>query len=65
MALRQSSRLTSFAGPLMTSASSASCMKIQGSVNFGSRIVSPGPTTASGFFMNMLRGRGSRCACSQ
>ena len=28
-------------------------------------VVSPGPITASGFFMNMLSGRGSRWACSQ
>jgi hypothetical protein len=40
-------------------------MKIQGSVSFGKVIVSPGPTTASGFFRNIFKARGSRCACSQ
>jgi hypothetical protein len=34
-------------------------------VNSGSMMVSPGPTTASGFFMNILSGSGSRWACSQ
>ena len=56
---------TIFAGPFITKASSASCMKAHGTVYSGSTMVSPGPTTASGFFMNMLSGRASRCACSQ
>ena len=50
---------------MMTRASSASCMKIHGSVNSGRTIVSSGPITASGFFMNMFSGRGSMAPCSQ
>ena len=40
-------------------------MNAQGTVYSGSMMVSPGPITASGFFMNMLSGRASRWACSQ
>jgi hypothetical protein len=40
-------------------------MKIHGSVNSGSTIVSPGPITASALFRNMLSGRASSAPCSQ
>src|SRR5438552_4004251 len=46
----------------MTRASSASCMKIHGSVSSGSTMVSPGPITASGVVRNMVSGRASRPA---
>ena len=56
---------TFLAGPFITSASSASCMKIHGSVNSGSTIVSSGPITASGFLRNMFSARASSAPCSQ
>ena len=54
--------LTFLAGPLMTSASSASCMKIHGSVNSGSTIVSPGPDHRVGVLQEHVEAAAPRAA---